>query len=72
METTLPGLVTLNPHEARTAEALFDRMFPADENGPGASGVGVVSYLDGALAGAYADKVETYRVGLVALDRPGP
>ena len=69
METTLPGLVTLNPHEARTAEALFDRMFPADENGPGASGVGVVSYLDGALAGAYADKVETYRVGLVALDR---
>src|SRR5215213_8218198 len=52
METTLPGLVTLNPHEARTAEALFDRMFPADENGPGASEVGVVSYLDGALAGA--------------------
>jgi gluconate 2-dehydrogenase alpha chain len=69
METTLPGLVTLNPHEARTAAALFDRMFPADENGPGATEVGVVSYLDGALAGAYADKIEIYRVGLAALDR---
>lgn len=69
MDTTLPGLVTLNQHEARTAAALFDRMFPADEDGPGASEVGVVSYLDGALAGAYADKVETYRVGLAALDR---
>ena len=69
METTLPGLVTLNQHGARTAAALFDRMFPADENGPGATEVGVVSYLDGALAGAYADKVEIYRVGLAALDR---
>ena len=69
METTLPGLVTLNQHEARTAAALFDRMFPADENGPGATEVGVVAYLDSALAGAYADKVEPYRLGLAVLDR---
>ncbi len=69
METTVPGLVTLNPREARTATALFERMFPADENGAGATEIGVVAYLDGALAGAYADKVEPYRLGLAALDR---
>ena len=69
METTLQGLVTFNRHEARTAAALFERMFPADENGAGAIEMGVVAYLDGALAGAYADKVEPYRLGLAALDR---
>ena len=69
METTLKGLVTFNRHEARTAAALFDRMFPADENGPGATEIGAVAYLDSALAGAYADKVEPYRLGLAALDR---
>lgn len=31
--------------------------------------IGVVAYLDGSLAGAYADKVEPYRLGLAALDR---
>jgi gluconate 2-dehydrogenase alpha chain len=69
VEATLQGLVTFNRHEARTAAALFERMFPADENGPGATEIGVVAYLDGALAGAYADKVEPYRLGLAALDR---
>ncbi len=69
METTLQGLVTFNRHEARTAAALFERMFPADENGAGATEIGVVAYLDGALAGAYVDKVEPYRLGLAALDR---
>jgi gluconate 2-dehydrogenase alpha chain len=69
VETTSQGLVTFNRHEARTAAALFERMFPADENGPGATEIGVVAYLDGALAGAYADKVEPYRLGLAALDR---
>jgi gluconate 2-dehydrogenase alpha chain len=69
VETTLRGLVTFNRHEARTAAALFERMFPADENGPGATEIGAVAYLDSALAGAYADKVEPYRLGLAALDR---
>ena len=69
METTLRGLVTFDRHEARTAAALFERMFPADENGAGATEIGVVAYLDSALAGAYADKVEPYRLGLAALDR---
>ena len=69
METTLQGLVTLNRHEARTAATLFERMFPADENGADAAAIGIVAYLDGSLAGAYADKVEPYRLGLAALDR---
>ena len=69
METTLQGLVTFNRHEARTAAALFERMLLADENGAGATEIGEVAYLDGSLTGAYADKVEPYRLGLAALDR---
>src|SRR5215203_6718459 len=61
--------ITFNPHEARTAAAVFERLFPADGNGPGAGEIGVLAYVDRALAGAYADKVETYRLGLAALDR---
>jgi gluconate 2-dehydrogenase alpha chain len=62
------ALLALNPYEARTAAAIFERLFPADENGPGAREIGVVTYLDRALAGAYSDKAETYRVGLATLD----
>ncbi|MER3438912.1 MAG: hypothetical protein C4346_15715, partial [Chloroflexota bacterium] len=61
--------LTLNPHELRTAEAIFECMFPPDELGPGATEIGVAVYVDRALAGAYADKTETYRLGLAALDR---
>jgi gluconate 2-dehydrogenase alpha chain len=59
----------LNPHEGRTAAALFERFFPADENGPGATEIGVVAYLDRALSGAYREAAESYRLGLAALDR---
>jgi gluconate 2-dehydrogenase alpha chain len=69
VETTLRGLVTFNRHEARTVAALFERMFPTDGNEGGATEIGAVGYLDSALAGAYADKVELYRLGLAALDR---
>jgi gluconate 2-dehydrogenase alpha chain len=64
-----PALLTLNPHEARTAAAVFERMFPDDALGPGAAEIGVVAYLDRALAGAYQHSVEAYRVGLATLDR---
>ncbi|HYP20417.1 MAG TPA: gluconate 2-dehydrogenase subunit 3 family protein, partial [Chloroflexia bacterium] len=63
------ALIALNPYEARTAAAIFERLFPADEHGPGAVEVGVVVYLDRALAGAYRDKAEAYRVGLATLDQ---
>jgi gluconate 2-dehydrogenase alpha chain len=64
---TIP-LLALNSHEARTAAAVFERLFPADEHGPGAAEIGVVQYVDRALAGAYRDHHETYRLGLAALD----
>ena len=62
------NLLVLNANEARTAAAIFDRMFPPDDT-PGASDIGVITYLDLALAGAYQNLVETYRLGLAALDR---
>jgi gluconate 2-dehydrogenase alpha chain len=63
------ALIALNPYEARTAAAIFERLFPADENGPGAIEIGVVTYLDRALAGPYRDQAEAYRVGLATLDQ---
>jgi gluconate 2-dehydrogenase alpha chain len=68
MKKPSPALTTLNPYEARTAAAIFERLFPADENGPGATGIEVPTYVDRALSGAYREKVETYRLGLAALD----
>jgi gluconate 2-dehydrogenase alpha chain len=64
-----PALITLNPYEARTAAALFEHMFPADAHGPGATEIDVLTYVDRALAGAYRDRAEMYRVGLATLDR---
>src|SRR5215217_6699922 len=63
------ALIALNPYEARTAAAIFERLFPADEHGPGATEIGVLTYVDRALAGPYNGKTETYRLGLAALDR---
>ena len=68
MERQTSALLVLTPYEARTAAAVFERLFPSDENGPGAIDIGVLAYLDRALAGAYRDKAEAYRLGLAALD----
>src|SRR3712207_2635051 len=68
MEEKVPALLALNPHEARTAAALFERLFPADEHGPGATEIGALTYVDRALAGAYRGRAEAYRIGLAALD----
>jgi hypothetical protein len=69
MEEHTRALITLNPYEARTAAAIFERLFPADEHGPGATEIGVLTYVDLALAGIYKDKAEAYKLGLAALDR---
>jgi gluconate 2-dehydrogenase alpha chain len=61
-------LLALSVHEALTAEAAFERMFPADEHGPGAREIGVVGYLDRALMGAYREHLPVYRNGLALLD----
>jgi gluconate 2-dehydrogenase alpha chain len=63
------GLLALNPYEARLAAAIFERIFPGTADGPGATELGVLAYVDLALAGAYAQQADTYRFGLAALDR---
>jgi hypothetical protein len=68
MERQTSTLLVLTPYEARTAAAVFERLFPTDESSPGALDIGVLTYLDRALAGAYQDKAEAYRLGLAALD----
>src|SRR5215211_4653648 len=68
MERQTSTLLVLTPYEARTAAAVFERLFPTDVNSPGAIEMGVLTYLDRALAGAYRDKAEAYRLGLAALD----
>jgi gluconate 2-dehydrogenase alpha chain len=60
--------IVLNPREAETATAAFERMFPADEHRPGARDIGVVDYLDRALAGADRNHLPAYRTGLAMLD----
>lgn len=62
------AFTALSLAEAATLDALFEQLFPADENGPGASSIGVINYLDRALSGPYARHLETYRLGVYALD----
>src|SRR4029077_10681166 len=62
------AFTALSVAEASTLDALFEKLFPADENGPGASSIGVIQYLDRALGGLYAHHLETYRLGVYALD----
>ena len=69
MNPNSPERISLNPREATTLDAVFERMFPADEDGPGAAQIGVTEYLDRALSGAYSHLQPAYRLGLAALDR---
>jgi gluconate 2-dehydrogenase gamma chain len=49
--------------DAAVVGALADRIFPADHNGPGATDLGVVTYIDGQLAGAWGTGERMYRQG---------
>src|SRR3954447_11298955 len=66
---TLEALTSLSAKEAETASAVFERMFPSDARDPGASEIGVVTYLDRALGGPYQEHLPAYRSGLAAIDR---
>jgi gluconate 2-dehydrogenase gamma chain len=63
------GLQFLNDAEARTVEAIAERLIPADQLGPGAAEAGVVTYIDRALAGFSRVLQPVYRLGLRELDR---
>jgi gluconate 2-dehydrogenase alpha chain len=58
----------LTPGETATLSALMERLFPADDLGPGAVEIGVVDYLVRAFAGPYNGWLPVYRRGLAALD----
>src|ERR1700692_4154317 len=62
------AFTALNLAEVAALDAFFEQLFPADEYGPGASLIGVIRYLDRALSGPYAEHLETYRLGVYALD----
>jgi gluconate 2-dehydrogenase gamma chain len=49
--------------EARVVAAACERIFPSDENGPGASEAGVVIYIDRQLAGPYGRDELRYKKG---------
>ena len=58
----------LTPAEAAVFEAIASRLWPGSPGDPGAREAGAVFYLDGALAGAYADLVAVYRRGIASAD----
>lgn len=61
--------ITLTLAEREIADAVFERLFPADAETPGAANIGVVDYLDRALGGFEHRWRETYRRGLTLIDQ---
>jgi gluconate 2-dehydrogenase gamma chain len=54
---------SLTHHEARTLEAICERIIPADQD-PGAAWAGVVNFIDQQLAGPYRKLRKTYELGI--------
>jgi gluconate 2-dehydrogenase gamma chain len=57
-----------NDDDAATVQALAERIWPGAPGKPGAAEIGVLNYIDLALAGAYSDMQDFYRRGLAQLD----
>ncbi|HEX5500613.1 MAG TPA: gluconate 2-dehydrogenase subunit 3 family protein [Thermomicrobiales bacterium] len=62
------GLMVLSFREADALDALTARIIPGDDADPGAREAGVVTYIDRALAGPYAEWRLAYREGLRLVD----
>ncbi|TQM13311.1 gluconate 2-dehydrogenase subunit 3 family protein [Pseudonocardia kunmingensis] len=58
------ALLWFNDEEARTVEAVCERIIPGDGVDPGATDAGVVYYIDRAVAGVSTDLQTVYRRGL--------
>ena len=56
-----------NISDLQTVAAMAERIMPGAPGKPGALDVGVINYIDLALAGAYSDQQEFYRHGLTQL-----
>ena len=63
------GFQFFTPEEADTFEAIAARIWPGDEDDPGAREAGAVHYVDRALAGPYAELQHAYRVALDHLEQ---
>ena len=57
-----------NTEQAAVIAAFAERLMPGAPDKPGARDTGVLSYIDLALAGAYADLQDFYRSGLAQLE----
>ena len=57
-----------NDDDAITMVAFTERLMPGAPGKPGATDVGVLNYIDLALAGAYSDEQDFYRRGVAQLD----
>jgi gluconate 2-dehydrogenase gamma chain len=55
--------IFFNSAEAAWVEAAVDRMVPADELGPGGRDLGIATFIDGQLAGAYGQGAKMYLQG---------
>lgn len=62
------ALLFFNDFEARTVEALTERIIPGDDGGVGATDAGVVYYIDRAVAGFSMPLQKVYRLGLRELE----
>ena len=76
-ETTAPATTPVmgggygaffNEDDARTIEAVAERLMPGAPGKPGATDANVKNYIDLALSGPYADQQFFYRCGLEQLD----
>lgn len=54
------ALMNFSQAEFKMVEAATERIFPEDENGPGAKGLGVAYYIDHQLAGSYGFNARDY------------
>lgn len=60
----------LSADEARTLEAICERIIPADQD-PGAAWAGVVTFIDRQLVGPYRRLRKTYQLGLAGTNGTG-
>lgn len=67
-DTTSRALQFFNDEEARTVEALAERIIPGEGEDPGARDAGVVYYIDRAVNGFSSDLQVVYRLGLRELE----
>lgn len=71
-EPTHTATTTLNPNTAlmfftpdqyKVTQAAVERIYPADDNGPGAKDLNAAIYIDHQLAGHYGVNTKDYRLG---------